>query len=104
MSGPKVEMYVPGMWNCDGELVPSVPNRMTFLCACWASRPNCWALAAACHGSTATCSFDVSCEVTSDDSALDNVAPVSVPLIVWWLTLIPAFSRIGIITFVIPCE
>ena len=104
MSGPKFDTYVPTILNCDGELVPSVPNSVVFLCCFCTSRPNCWALAAACHGSIVTVSAGVSCEVTSELMALASVAPVSVPLIVWWLTLIPAFWRIGIIVLTRPCE
>src|SRR6202043_1698330 len=32
MSGPKFDTYVPTILNWDGELVPSVPNRIVFLC------------------------------------------------------------------------
>ena len=40
--------------NVPGENRPSVPKMTAFLC-CWArSRPNCWALAATCHGRTTT--------------------------------------------------
>ena len=68
------------MLNCDGELVPSVPNRITVLPACLASWPNISALVAVCHGSIATPSCALRCEVTSDLIAADSVAPVSVPL------------------------
>src|SRR5262249_18772918 len=40
--------------NVPGENRPSVPKITAFLC-CWARlRPNCWALAATCHGRTTT--------------------------------------------------
>ncbi len=84
--------------------MPSVPNRIVFLPACLASSPNVWAWVAVCHGSTVTVSFGFSCEVTSDLIALASVAPVSVPFSVWWLTVIPAFLKTGIITLTRPWE
>src|SRR6516225_7015096 len=52
MSGPKFDTYVPGMTNCPGESVPSVPNSVTVLPCCCSVWPNCWALPALCHGRT----------------------------------------------------
>src|SRR5690348_4672204 len=54
MSGPNDDTYEPAIENVPGEKSPSVPKITAFLC-CWARfRPNCWALAATCHGSTTT--------------------------------------------------
>src|SRR5580698_3206196 len=70
MSGPKDDTYEPLIVNVPGENRPSVPKMMAFLC-CWArSRPNCWALAATCHGRTTTEVLAVTLLTSAEKSVL----------------------------------
>ncbi len=85
------------MVNVPGENRPSVPKMTAFLC-CWArSRPNCWALAATCQGSTTTEVAGVTL-LTSEEKSVLVCGTDS------WSTLIPAALNTGIIAATRPVE
>src|SRR6516225_893968 len=88
MSGPNEDTYEPLIVNVPGENSPSVPKITAFLC-CWARfRPNCWALAATCQGSTTTDMSGVTL-ATSEEKSVTFCETDS------WSTLIPAALKIG---------
>src|SRR4249920_171116 len=97
MSGPNEDTYEPLMVNVPGENSPSVPKITAFLC-CWARlRPNCWAFAATCQGSTTT-------EVSGVTLATSEEKSVSFCETDSWSTLIPAAWKIGVIAETRPVE
>src|ERR1700739_3871811 len=97
MSGPNVDTDEPAVVNALGENMPSVPTIVAFF-FCWARfLPNCWPLAATCHGSTTTVVSGVTL-ATSDEKSVTFWLSDS-----WW-TLIPAFWKIGIIDDTRPVE
>src|SRR5262249_34816289 len=97
VSGRKEETSEPLIVNVPGENRPSVPKITAFLC-CWARlRPNCWALAATCHGRTTT----VVAGVTLADSEEKSGAFFETDS---WSTLIPAALKIGTIAATRPVE
>ena len=97
MSGPNEDTYEPLIVNVPGEKSPSVPKITAFLC-CWArSRPNCWALAATCHGSTTTEVDAVTLGISEEKSVVfcDTDS---------WSTLIPAAVKTGVMAATRPVE
>src|SRR5581483_424967 len=97
MSGPNEDTYAPLMVNVPGEKRPSVPKITACLC-CWARfRPNCWALAATCHGSTTTEVEGVTL-ATSEEKSVVFCDTDS------WSTLIPAAVKTGVMAATSPVE
>src|SRR5436309_1939237 len=88
---PVIRLYLPA------EKSPSVPKITAFLC-CWARfRPNCWALAATCHGSTTT-------EVDAVTLGISEEKSVSFCDTDSWSTLIPAAWNTGVMASTRPVE
>ena len=69
MSVPNEDTYEPLIVNTAGKNGPSVPKITAFLCSWARSWPNCWALAAICHGRTTT-------DITGVTSATSEEKPV----------------------------
>src|SRR6185437_10603972 len=97
MSGPNEDTYEPLIENVPGENSPSVPKITAFLCCAARLRPNCWALAATCHGSTTT-EVDGVTLATSEEKSV----------VFWdtdsWSTLIPAALNTGVMAATRPVE
>src|ERR1700760_4585658 len=97
MSGPNDETYEPLVVNELGENRPSVPKMTAFLCCSARFLPNCWPLAATCHGRTTTLVVEVTLATSEEKS-------VTFWLTDSWSTLIPAALKIGSIAATRPVE
>src|SRR5215813_2133568 len=97
MSGPNEDTYEPLIVKVPGKNRPSVPKMTAFLCSAARLRPNCWALAATCHGRTTT-EVDGVTLATSEEKSVVFCDTDS------WSTLIPAALKIGVMAATRPVE
>src|SRR5262249_33281652 len=97
MSGPSEETNAPLIVNVPGREMPSGPKMSAFLGCSAGLRPNCWAFAGTCQGSTTTVVVGVTL-LTSDEKSVDFWLTDS------WSTVTPAALKTGIIAVTSPVE